>query len=107
MENEQQSLEAYIVPEKPVWVKEFPFVGKIIDIVPVKGKYGTDFRFTLETDTGLQRHFDCWGSNQQTLRKAISPRVSDWLGADVMIDANVVEGKTVKVLHVVLAKGKA
>lgn len=106
--SEQSSLEAYIVPSRPAWIRpeEYPYVGKIVAIEPIKGKYGTDFRFTLENDKGQQRQFDCWGSNQQTLSKAISARVAEWIGTTVMIDANVVNGKTVKVLHVVIQQGK-
>lgn len=85
MENNLQQYED--IEKKPIWISknEFPFVGKILTCEKVKGRYGTDVRIELESDTGLIRSFDLWGGNLNAMINYKGPRFVDWIGTQVCI----------------------
>jgi len=104
MENNLQQYDD--IEKKPIWIakNEFPFVGKVLSCEKVKGRYGTDVRIEIESDTGLVRAFDLWGGNLNAMINQKGPRFSEWIGTEICIT----RGEDLKrVLSFVLDKSKA
>lgn len=83
----ENSLEQYDIETKPIWIakNEFPFTGKVLTCKKVPGKYGTDVRIDIESDTGQIRSFDLWGGNLNAMIHMRGPRFSEWIGTHVCI----------------------
>lgn len=69
-----------------MWVKEFPFTGKIVGTERLKGKYGIDVRLHLQSPNSLTVcSFDAWGENKNFLVNTVSANTGDWIGKTVKI----------------------
>lgn len=101
MENIQKSLGFDIETSVQYISKgEFPFIGEIQDITPVKGKYGMDYRLQLKAADGRIRHFDLWGENKTYCVNVFGKRAENYIGKWVQVTRDADLKRKIEVYHV-------
>lgn len=85
----ETKIEDFDTEISPVWIAkaEYPFLGKIDNVTPIKGKFRTDYRLTLTSPYGI-RHFDVWGKNLAFLQYHCGANTASWRTKTIQISLN-------------------
>jgi len=86
MENSQ--LSSWTLPETPQWIEKeaYPYSGRIVSVMPVKGKFGKDdVRLELSGINGI-RSFDVWGANLSFMKYHCGNIPVNWVGKTIQIE---------------------